>query len=126
MSQGMDDIRSITYDWIARVLYFAMSDANQTLNIWSLPVDNPLFQFVHNATVLSSNDSGITMTTVPFTKYANSLHVLILTIVTTFVLLSIDNCIGQSLVLQLLIYTNLIFLINLTLNYISLALAREM
>ena len=72
MSQGVDDVMSIAYDWITRVLYFATSDEFQTLTIWSLPLDNPLFQSI-NTRIDLSNDSYIFMTIAPFTGYANNL-----------------------------------------------------
>lgn len=70
MSQGVDDVMSIAYDWVARVLYFVVTDENQMLNIWSLPLDNPLFEVVYSGLVLS-NDSNIFMTIAPFTRYSN-------------------------------------------------------
>ena len=75
MPQGVDDVISVTYDWITRVLYFATSDETQTLNIWSLPLDNPLFQSVYTGDVISS-DSNVFMTVAPFTGYANDLYIL--------------------------------------------------
>ena len=75
MPQGVDDVISVTYDWITRVLYFATSDETQTLNIWSLPLDNPLFQSVYTGDVISS-DSNVFMTVAPFTGYANGLYIL--------------------------------------------------
>ena len=69
MPQGVDDVVSITYDWITRVLYFATSNETQTLTIWSLPLDNPLFELVHAEDVVS-NGSNVFMTVAPFTGYA--------------------------------------------------------
>lgn len=73
MLQGVDDVMSIAYDWITRVLYFATSDEFQTLTILSLPLDNPLFQSIDTGIVLS-NDSNIFMTIAPFTGYATLSH----------------------------------------------------
>ena len=70
LSQGMDDVMSVAYDWITRVLYFATSDEFQTLTILSLPLDNPLFQSIDTGIDLS-NDSNVFMTIAPFTGYAN-------------------------------------------------------
>ena len=70
MSQGVDDVMSVTYDWITRVLYFATSNEFQTLTILNLPLDNPLFQSINTGIDLS-NDSNVFMTIAPFTGYAN-------------------------------------------------------
>ena len=69
MPQGVGDVMSIAYDWITRVLYFATSNETQMITIWSLPLDNPLFEPVHAGDIVS-NDSNIFMTIAPFTGYA--------------------------------------------------------
>ena len=91
MVQSMDDdVLSITYDWITRVLYFAMRSENQTLNILSLPLDNPMLESVYTGDTILSNNSDVIMTVAPFIGYANSLYIPTLAIV----LYSIDNCTG--------------------------------
>jgi len=90
VAQNMDDVLSIKYDWITRVLYFAMHSKNQTLKIWSLPLDNPLLVSVYAGTAVLSNDSDIVMTIAPFAGYANNLDISYCIIV----LLCIDNCTG--------------------------------
>ena len=72
MSEGIDNVMEITFDWITRTLYFATSNATQNLMIWSLPLDNPLFEPVCTVDI-TLNDSKIFMTVSPFTGYANGL-----------------------------------------------------
>ena len=77
MSQSHGDILEITYDWITRVLYLAVStvmveSTNNTrfLTIWSLPVDNPVFRMIpmDKRNVLS-DDTKIVMTIAPRIGY---------------------------------------------------------
>ena len=71
MSQGAGDVMSIAYDWITRVLYFAMSDQNQALKVWSLPLDNPVFESIDTGVILL-NDATVFMTIAPFAGYAKA------------------------------------------------------
>lgn len=93
MPQGVDDVISIVYDWITRVLYFVMSDSSQILSLWSLPLDNPVFESVYTEVVFS-NDSNIFMTIAPFTGYADDLCILPLPTYYDFVLQSTGVCTG--------------------------------
>ena len=72
MSEGVDNVMDITFDWITRTLYFATSNATQILMIWGLPLDNPLLEPVCTVDVIL-NDSKIFMTVSPFTGYASGL-----------------------------------------------------
>ena len=66
MLQGVDNVLGIAYDWVTRMLYFATSDEDQMLTIWSFSLDNPLFEPVYTGVALST-DSNIFMTIAPFT-----------------------------------------------------------
>ena len=71
MPQSYSDIVEMTYDWITRVLYLTASmvmvessDTSGILTIWSLPLDNPVFEMVYKGDVLST-DTKVVMTIAP-------------------------------------------------------------
>ncbi|XP_065906520.1 proto-oncogene tyrosine-protein kinase ROS-like isoform X3 [Dysidea avara] len=62
---GEDNVVDITFNWVTRVLYLAVND-NGTFSIWSLPIDNSVFDVVYTVGSLS-NDSVVSITIAPFT-----------------------------------------------------------
>jgi len=61
---GEESIVDITFDWITRILYLAVKD-NGVFSIWSLPIDNPVFDLIYTAEVLSNN-SVVSTAVAPF------------------------------------------------------------
>ena len=62
---GEDNVVDITFNWVTRLLYLVVND-NGTFSIWSLPIDNPVFDVVYTVGSLS-NDSVVSITIAPFT-----------------------------------------------------------